>query len=311
MRTRTRLILFICIAFIGIQCSSEKTGTTYQLYYLGGQSNMDGYGLVGELPEDLNTPVKGVRIFHGNPVPDGGDADGRGLWTELVPGHGAGFQSDGDTNTYTERFGVELTFTKKFLELNPDSKIALIKYSRGGTSIAIEAAAHFGCWDPDYNTGTGINQYDHFLATVRNAMDIKDIDGDGKVDKLIPRGILWMQGESDANHTKIVARRYEENLKRLMDLIRAVFRIDDLPVVIGRISDSGQAKDGKVWDYGYIVRKAQEEFVRKDAKAALVTSTDDYSYSDPWHYDTKGFLDLGEKFAKALFDLQTEQEVNK
>ncbi|MFC1502288.1 sialate O-acetylesterase [bacterium] len=306
MRTRTWLILFICIAFIWIQCSSEKTGTTYQLYYLGGQSNMDGYGLVGELPEDLNIPVKGVRIFHGNPAPDGGETDGRGLWTELVPGHGAGFQSDGDTNTYTERFGIELTFTKKLLELNPDSKIALIKYSRGGTSLAIEAAAHFGCWNPDYHSDTGINQYDHFLATVRNAMDIKDIDGDGKVDKLIPRGILWMQGESDANHTKIVAGRYEGNLKRLMDLIRAVFRIDDLPVVIGRISDSGQAKDGKVWDYGYIVRKAQEEFVRKDAKAALVTSTDDYSYSDPWHYDTKGFLDLGEKFAEAMVEIQTD-----
>ena len=63
MKVRTVLALIIVVASIWIQCISDRAGTTYQLYYLGGQSNMDGYGLVRELPEDLNAPVKAVMIF--------------------------------------------------------------------------------------------------------------------------------------------------------------------------------------------------------------------------------------------------------
>lgn len=271
----------------------------YDLYYLGGQSNMDGYGYVSELPSELNQPVEGVMIFHGNTLPDGGEVGGKGIWATLQPGHGVGIQSDGKSNKYSDRFGVEITFAKKLKEMRPNRNIAIIKYSRGGTSIAMDASAasRFGCWDADFD---GVNQYDHFLATVRYALSHPDIDGDGEADTLNPAGILWMQGESDANEEE-VAKRYEANLKRLMDLIRAALREDDLPVVIGRISDSGiEEDDGKVWDYGKIVRQAQADFVTKDAAAALVTSTDGYSYSDKWHYDTAGYIDFGKQFAEKM-----------
>ena len=293
--SRIRVVLLI----VSLVYSLPVGGTTFQLYYLGGQSNMDGYGFVNELPSALQGPVEGVMIFHGNTSPDGAQIDGRGLWAELRAGHGVGFTCDGSTNTYSDRFGVELTFARRLLELQGDAHIALIKYSRGGTSIDAAAAGGFGCWDPDYNTGNGVNQYDHFLATVRHALAVDDIDQDGEPDVLVPAGIVWMQGESDAN-AEDVARRYESNLKRLMELIRAAFRVDDLPVVIGRISDSGQDDDGNVWDFGPIVRQAQARFVRNDGYAALVTTTDGYAYSDKWHYDTAGYIDLGEQFAQAF-----------
>ena len=274
----------------------------YELFYLGGQSNMDGHGYVNQLPTELNASVDGVMIFHGNTSPDVTPIDGKGLWTQLKPGHGVGFSSDGKTNTYSDRVGVELTFALKLKELYPDSNIAIIKYSRGGTSIDRAAAKGFGCWEPDFQVGGGVNkrvnQYDHFLATVRNATSINDIDKDGQPDTLIPRGIVWMQGESDACYTEDIALRYEANLKRLMDLIRAAFRTDDLPVVIGRISDS--EKDKKIWTHSHRVRQAQKDFTKKDPAAAMVTTTDNYGYSDPWHYDTKGYIDLGKQFAAAL-----------
>ena len=47
---------------------------------------------------------------------------------------------------------------------------------------------------------------------------------------MTPAGILWMQGESDGALTAEIAARYENNLKRLMDLVRAGLRTDDLPV---------------------------------------------------------------------------------
>ena len=152
--------------------------------------------------------------------------------------------------------------------------------------------------------GQGVNQYDHFLATVRHATGVRDIDGDGQQDRLIPAGIVWMQGESDAHYSVEIAERYQANLKRLMDLIRAAFRTDDLPVVIGRISSA--KKDPPSWKHGDIVRAAQATYVMSDANAALVTTTDGYGYSDPWHYDSAGYLDLGREFANAMFSLASE-----
>lgn len=279
---------------------------TWKVYFLGGQSNMDGYGYVSDLPEAFREPVPGVQIFHGNTAPDDADVDGRGVWRPLQPGHGVGFSSDGAVNSYGDRFGVELTFAHWIRQLDPNTNIALIKYSRGGTSIDAEAAGTFGSWDPHYDEGSGINQYDHFLAAITHATAIDDIDGDGRRDRLVPAGIVWMQGESDGSYTEMIARRYEDNLRELVGLIRAALRVDDLPVVIGRISDSGQDEDGKVWDHGNVVRVAQAAFVDMDTRAALVTSTDSYGYSDPWHYDSEGYLDLGRRFAEALIELERQ-----
>jgi hypothetical protein len=304
--TRINPVLFL---LLGCALPPTAQATTYDLYYLGGQSNMDGFGYTNELPAEAAVPVEGVMIFHGNSSPDDAEIDGRGLWAELRPGHGSGYSTDGTTASYSDRFGVELSFARKLLELEPGAKIAIIKYSRGGSSIDREAAHRWGCWDPDYpdESSTGINQYDHFLATIRNATSVDDIDGDGQPDILEPKGIVWMQGESDAAHGKKIARRYEENLERLMDLIRAALHADDIPVVIGQISDSGrdeEENDGKVWNHLEVVQQAQKSYVTGDPRAALVTSTDSYGYSDPWHYDSAGYLDLGIQFAIAVHGLQ-------
>lgn len=289
-----------CVACVVLLLGSitPARATDFYVYYLGGQSNMDGYGYVDQLPDDLAGPLPEVPIYHGNTSPDGAPVDGKGLWTSLKPGHGVGFTSDGQENKYSNRFGVELSFARALREQFPDRRIALIKYSRGGTSIAEDAAGQFGCWEPDFGGREGINQYDHFLATVRGAYADQDIDDDGQADRLIPAGIVWMQGESDAAYTPEIAEAYEANLRRLMDLIRAAFRSDDLPVVIGRISYA--EKNPPSWKHGEIVRSAQAAYTQSDAAAALVTSTDEYGYSDPWHYDSAGYLDLGRQFAKAM-----------
>lgn len=284
--------------------AQDRGSDTIRVYYLGGQSNMDGFGYNKDLPRSLSQTNKDVWIFHGNPVGDDLPDGGLGIWAPLQMGHGTGFQSDGTSNTYSDRFGVELSLANSLQELYPGERIAIIKYSRGGTSIDSLATGVFGCWEPDYQGSTGINQYDHFLHTVRTAIDYSDIDGDGKKDVLIPAGIVWMQGESDASYTEEIAKRYYYNLKRLMDLIRASFRCDDLPVVIGKISDSwDDPNDGKVWDHGELVQYAQEKYVRTDGNAAIVRETRYYSYSDTWHYNSEGYIDFGKRFAETLSQL--------
>lgn len=274
-----------------------------RVFILAGQSNMNGFGFNRDLPSDLKT-IKEVYIFQGNSVPDGELNGGMGKWEDLKPGNGTGFKTDGKTNMLSDRFGLELSFAKKMKELFPNDKIALIKYAREGTSIDSAAAGNFGCWDADFNGKNGLNQYDYFLMTVKNALSETDIDKDGKKDVVIPSGILWMQGEGDASYTEEIANAYYGHLKTLMNQMRAAMLTDDLPVVIGKISDSGKDPSGRVWKMGELVQYAQEKFVKTDKHAAIVRSTKSYGYGDdPWHYNSAGYIDLGEKFAKEVFRL--------
>jgi hypothetical protein len=282
--------------------SQEVKKDSIRLFYLGGQSNMDGYGFNFQLPDSLNHTFEDVYIFHGNPVGDNEKNSGDGIWSNLKPGHGVGFKSDSKKNTYSERFGVELSFAYKLKKLYPNEKIAIIKYSRGGTSLD-SLASYGGSWDPEFS---GINQYDHFLKTVDNALNVKDIDKDGIEDILVPNGIIWMQGESDADYSEAVAKKYHFHLKRMMQLQRAVFRDNNLPIVIGKISDSYSDNNGKVWDYLELVQNAQEKFTTEDKNSAIVRTTENYSYSDPWHYDSEGFIDLGIQFANTVNTLHND-----
>ncbi len=52
-----------------------------------------------------------------------------------------------------------------------------------------------------------------------------------------------------------------------------------------------------------MVREAQDKFVEDDGNAAIVNSTEQYDYSDKYHYDSAGYIDLGQEFAKAIFKL--------
>ncbi|MCW3168234.1 sialate O-acetylesterase [Chryseobacterium sp. 09-1422] len=274
-----------------------------RVFILAGQSNMNGFGYNKDLPNDLKS-FKEIYIFQGNSVPDGDLNGGTGKWDVLKPGNGTGFKTNGKSNQLSDRFGLELSFAKRIKELFPNDKIALIKYAREGTSIDSVARGGFGCWDADFHGTNGISQYDNFLKTLKNALAETDIDGDGKIDELLPSGILWMQGEGDASHDEEIASRYYGHLKVLMNQMRAALLTDDLPVVIGKISDSGKNEKGKVWPTGELVQYAQEKFVKDDKRAAVVRSTIRYNYgNDPWHYDSAGYIDLGKNFAEEVFRL--------
>jgi hypothetical protein len=274
-----------------------------RVFILAGQSNMNGFGYNKDLPNDLKT-FKDVYIFQGNSVPDGDLNGGIGKWDVLKPGNGTGFTTDGKTNKLTDRFGLELSFAKRMKELFPNDKIALIKYAREGTSIDSLAKGDFGCWDADFHGKNGINQYDNFLKTLKNALSENDIDGDGRKDEIFPSGILWMQGEGDASYSEEIADRYYDHLKILMNQMRAALLMDDLPVVIGKISDSGKDKSGKVWSRGELIQYAQEKFVKNNKNSAIVRSTKKYNYgNDPWHYDSAGYIDMGRSFADEVFRL--------
>ncbi len=294
------------IAAIALCLAAAAHADDYYLYFLGGQSNMDGYGQISELPDDLKGEVDGARIFLGQITQDTQPVTGLGLWAPLTPGFGGGAKTDGNAVTLGDRFGPELTFASRLRELRPNEKIAIIKYAKGGSSLDVRQSG-WGTWDPHDARADGINQYDHALAAIDTATKVTDIDGDGTPDRLIPAGIVWMQGETDAT-TEATASDYRDNLAEMAELLRAALRKDDLPFIIGRISDShaGPVEGQPVWEFGEIVRTAQQQVAETDPYAAIVTTTDDYGYSDRAHYDTGGYIDLGRAFAEAINALRDE-----
>lgn len=284
---------------------AEPRGTTYKLYFLGGQSNMEGFGYSAELPENAANPSNNVMIFVGRMALNNESHGGVGMWQPLQPGFGTGFRTDGNTMTLSDRFGPELYFGRTMADRLPDTNIAIVKYALGGSGLA--QGVGYGNWHPDFSDGAGINQYDHALRTLRDALGVADIDGDGRTDRLVPSGIVWMQGEADAFDSQAAANEYRANIERLMNLLRAALRVDDLPVVVGKITDSGMADDGFVMDYIGTVQAAQQDYVSNDACAAYVTVTDDLPYlDDGWHYNTEGFIRLGTAFAEAMIELEQD-----
>ena len=260
---------------------------------------MDGYGYNNKLPDTLKGIIPSAMIFDGNRINDNNPGGGIGIWSPMKAGHGVDFSTNGRSNILSDRFGPELSFASTLA--TKGSGIAIIKYSYGGT--ALFAGAGYGNWEPDFDH---TNHYDNALTTIRNAYAVTDINNDGRSDKLVPAGIIWMQGEADANFSQASADAYRDNLKRLMDLLRGAFRKDDLPVVIGKINDSHMTSDGgPTQPYIATVHAAQKDFTDNDPCAALVTETETYTFSsDAWHYDSEGYIRMGEAFAKAVTMLE-------
>lgn len=280
--------------------------TVWHVYLLAGQSNMVGYGFTNELTDAQRQPVDGVFIYVPNHRGDRKSSTPEAAWMPLRPGFGTGYHTHGTHGHLSRRFGPEIGFAREMRRQQPDQLIAIIKCAKGGTAIDIEAGRRNGSWDPK---ASFTNQFDHAIATIRAALDEPDFDGDGTVDAYLPVGIAWMQGESDTHQTA-AAQSYFENLSNVMTGFRAEFDNANLPIVLGRISDSQvKAGTGRLWQFGELVRAAQVAFAEHDPNAAIVLTTDEYGYTDRAHYDTAGYLDLGKQMARELLALQSESRV--
>ena len=297
-------LILLCIIFtMGTSVQAKK----YDLYFLAGQSNMEGYGYIKDLPEELRKSTSRMMIFHGNSRLDNQSGGGLGMWSPIQPGHGTGFQSNGVSNEYSLRFGPELSFAHSILAAT-DRRVAIIKYATGGTGLSVGVG--FSNWAPDYSTAEGLNQYDHALTTIKAALYDQDIDNDGIKDTLIPRGIIWMQGEADAHHSKAAAEAYQTQLKRLMDLFRAALHTDDLPVVIGRSSKPASGGEQGMLTYIDIVQQGQEQYVQNDPCATYIKEFEPFERTDGgWHYTSEGYIKMGQAFAREVLKLQNTCKV--
>jgi hypothetical protein len=287
---------------------TNEDPVTYHLYILAGQSNMDGMGFVSDLTSELNAPQEGTIIYNPTRRDDQQPVQDFGKWEPLQPGHGYGHryiqENKAEREVLSGRFGPELSFASRLRELRPQHNIALFKYAKGGSSIHPDTPDDWGCWDPDFDVNSGINQWTHFEHHYRRATNKRgSFEQDAEME-LKPGGIVWMQGESDAAYSEKIARAYSVNLEKVIHRMRSLTGKQNLPVVIGQISGTGMEGSKPALPWAEIVQEAQQTFVEQDANAALVQTPEGHGWLDAWHYDSETYLELGKRFAEAMDRLQ-------
>ncbi|MEX0776725.1 MAG: sialate O-acetylesterase [Phycisphaeraceae bacterium] len=231
-----------------------------QVFLLGGQSNMQGVGRNDQLTAPYSQAFDKVQVW---------DA-GAGAWVPLTPPEGRP----------SGAFGPEVAFAHAIAKAMPDERILLVKYAVGGTAL-------YDDWAPTQGP-----QYIAFMQTARAAL--KNLDDAQRPYEIA--GMLWLQGESDADESK--GDLYEKNLTAFVAHMREQFKTPAMPFIIARVlgyygSATGHAK---------LVRDAQVKVADADARAAWF-DTDDQPLEYAGHYNAAGLIGIGNRFAESYVKL--------
>jgi len=274
-------------AFFGLcllSLPAQAAGVHYDVYLLGGQSNMDGRA--DARTQEWESPGRGnflnaansaayskehpdVTIYAANSLA----GTWKNQWLSLKPGFGSG--SDLINGYY--KFGPELAFGRKMADATPGHNVALIKYSVSGTSLRDH-------WNPDI-PGT---QYTTFKTTVAAALAALTARGD----TCAVRGMIWMQGEADSKFPTSTAD-YEAQLKNFIGRLRLDLALPNMPFVIGEIFTD-------TYIFRSQIRAAQLNTSNTYPYAGFATSAGLVCYDVNTHFDADSQITLGERFAEAM-----------
>ena len=267
------VIGWLLVAALVFASQSVCVGENYDVYLLAGQSNMDGRALASELSDAQQKPMEQATIFYRNPK-----RDGEG-WQPLSPRF-----SHAPKKYKGATFGIEIGFAQSMVKAQPETKLALIKVSQGGTNLRKD-------WKPG-TKGDSESQgplYREFIKTIQLATDKLTKRGD----TFTIRGFLWHQGESDSKHG---AKQYHSRLGQLIDRIREDIGVPNLPAVVGEVFDNGNRDT---------VREAIQKVAEASPTVAFV-SCEGTKTSDPGtHFDTGSQLLMGNRYAEQIISLQT------
>ena len=268
------VLVVVFMAFIVSTSQPTCVAETYDVYLMAGQSNMDGRGLVSELSQEQQQPIDQAIIFYRSmPVTSDG-------WQPLAPGFSVPPKYRDDLPSPT--FGIEIGFAQAMVKAQPGTKLALIKGSKGGTSLRAD-------WKPGVK-GDKASQgprYRDFIETIKLATAELSKRGD----TFVIRGLLWHQGEADK---KSSAKVYRRRLNEFIDRIREDVGIPDLPVVVGEVFDNGKRDT---------VLEATQRVAKESPIVGLVTN-EGTTTSDPGtHFDAASQLLLGGRYAEQIRNL--------
>ena len=254
------------------------------VFLIGGQSNAVGCTKISTLPADFvgETFEHAMLYQEGNFGPEY-----YGKWVNGI--HlGMGCNSS--------EMGIEYGIASVLNEVYAD-KFALLRYAMGGSSLIVD-------W---YPRTLWEFEPSHFMAHRGYCYRVWSETVAKGLNRLIEAGyrphvkaMVWMQGEADAD-MEHAAIRYANNLRALVDCVRAELRDDQLPVVIGEI-----ATETEKHPWSDVVRAAQKQVADEDENIHLVTTKDIPIGSDGAHFDGISDLRLGKRFGEVLATIAKE-----
>ncbi len=244
------------------------------LWVLAGQSNMEG---VGDLI-NVETPHPLVHSFQSREEWAVAEEPLHWLGESPRPIHHAIWGMPMPTSPMprdTDRgkgSGLGLTFAKAMVEAT-NVPIGLIPSAHGGTSMQQ--------WEPSRKTMGGGSLYGATLERVRA--------NGGKV-----AGILWYQGESDANLED--APLYESRMTELIQSFRADFGQPDLPFYFVQLG-GWVADPTSNYVHGWNRVRESQRVLSQTLPSVGMVSAIDCGLDDGIHIDTPGLKALGRRLA--------------
>lgn len=257
---RLLLIAFVCCApFLRSQSVALPPKEKFHLFLLVGQSNMAGRGVV--TPAD-NQPHPRVLML--NKAGEWAPATDPLHFDKPAAGVGLG-----------RTFAADIAAASA-----PDVVIGLIPCAVGGSPI--------DAWKPGfYYQPTQSHPWDDALRRAKLALSAGTL-----------KGILWHQGESDANRD--LAAGYAAKLAALITAFRTELAAPAVPFVVGQL---GQF-DGKPWtEFTTLVDHAHRELPLKVARTAFVPSDGLKDKGDKTHFDSASYREFGHRYARAYLQL--------
>lgn len=184
-------------------------------------------------------------------------------------------------------YGIGYILNKQF----PKTTIGLLRYAFGGTTL-------YNHWKTDY-TGEPEGREDygtcyyHFKKTIKDGLEAYKRAGYNPIIK----GMVWMQGETDAVD-KVKADQYKENLITLLKAFRKDLHLPDLKIIIGEIATQAPSAP-----YSNQIRKIQKEVCDGNKNNIFLSTKGIKIGHDSFHFDGNEDFILGKRFGKAIVKL--------
>jgi hypothetical protein len=231
----------------------------FHLFLLVGQSNMAGRG---PLTPDHNAPDPRVLMLNK-----------AGEWVPAVdPLH---FDKPAAVGV-----GLGRTFALEIANASPGVTIGLIPCAVGGSPI--------DAWQPGvFYPPTKSHPWDDALRRAKIALQAGTL-----------KGILWHQGESDANAG--LARAYEQKLHTLIARFRTELHAPEVPFIAGQL---GRFADSPWSEFKIQVDQVHRNLPRKVPHTAFVSAEGLNHKGDKVHFDTESIREFGRRYAKAYLEL--------